>query len=157
MTLNPIDIKLVDSGLGYVDIEINEKGDIATTDGLDTTIAMSIFCERRADIDEVLKPSRRRGWWGNELATIPGFEQGSKLWLLDQARLTPNNVNEGRDFVAAGLEWMIEDGVVDDVTVTTNRDNAQLNIFVDIKQGSNITEFRYFDALAVSSLIFNEV
>ena len=157
MTLNPIDIKLIDSGLGYVDIEINEEGDISTTDGLDTTIVMSIFCERRADIDEVLKPSRRRGWWGNELAVIPGFEQGSKLWLLDQARLSIENVNAARDFVAAGLEWMIDDGVIDDVTVTTNRDNAELNIFVEIKQGSNVTEFRFFDALGASSLIFNEV
>ena len=155
--LNPIDLKLIDSGLGYVDLDIDENGQLVTTDGLDTTIAMCLFCERRADIDEVLKPAMRRGWWGNELSSIPGFEQGSKLWFLDQARLTPDNINAARDYVYDGLAWMIEDGVVDDVTVTTNGDNADLNIFVAIKQGSNITEFRYFDALAASSLIFNEV
>jgi phage gp46-like protein len=154
---NPIDLKLVDSGLGYIDLNLTGEGDLETTTGLDTTLMMSIFCERRATADEVLKPSRRRGWWGNELNDVPGFEQGSKFWLLEQARLSRENVAAGRDFVSQGIEWMDEDNVINGSEVTTTREGETLNLNIRVGQESGVSEFRFFDALGTSSLIFDEV
>lgn len=99
------------------DIRIDDTGDIETADFFDTAILYSLFGERRAAADEVVDAQLRRGWIGNDA----DFENGSKLWLLSQARLTRNNLNRIEDEAKKGLQWLVDDGfavAIDDVTVT---------------------------------------
>ncbi len=56
---------------GFYDIDIDSSGDIDKTDGFDTAILMSFFCERRADESEVTVAELRRGWVGNSFPYKP--------------------------------------------------------------------------------------
>lgn len=100
----------VDPRYGFYDIAIDDNGDIETADFFDTAILYSLFGERRATPDEVVDARYRRGWIGN-LSNADGFENGSKLWLLSQARLTANNLNRLRDEAKKALQWLVDDGL----------------------------------------------
>lgn len=150
---NPLDIRLTNTSdsvdlLGYFDITVSDTGDLDLENGFDTNIIMSLFCERRASIDEVLEPILRRGWWGNTLATSPGFEIGSKLWLLEQARLTENTVNLAQKYAEQALEWLVSDGFLDSVVVssspsfTSSAPNIELKI--DLIRKDSAVEYKYY-------------
>lgn len=123
------------------DISIDSNGDIKTADFFDTSLLYSIFGERRATPDEVVDPSRRRGWIGNS----DDFENGSKLWLLEQARLTRSNLNRVEDEIKKSLQWLVDDGfavsidepvaalvngvVVVEVVIRRSRDQVDRRLF----------------------------
>lgn len=129
---------------GYYDMQIGPDGDILTAEFWDTAILYSLFGERRADPDEMVQPERRRGWIGNSQFDPP-FENGSKLWLLDQARITRTTLNRLQDEAAKGLQWFVDDGlavsvdtpvatfqqgrVVLDVTIRRSRDQVIRRFF----------------------------
>ena len=87
------------------DFDIDEDGDIKTADFFDTAILYSLFGERRANPDEVVEPQRRRGWIGNI-----DYENGSKLWLFSQSRLTRDTLNRIEDEAKKSLQWLVNDG-----------------------------------------------
>ena len=114
---------------GIYDISLDENGDIKTADFFDTSIFYSIFGERRASANEVIEPQQRRGWIGNDA----DFENGSKIWLLSQARLTRDNLNRLEDEARKMLQWMIDDGhavSIDDVTTTVSNGRVRLDIII---------------------------
>ena len=96
----------VDSSSGFYDISIDEIGDIKTADFFDTAILYSLFGERRAAPDEIVDANNRRGWIGNS----DNFENGSKLWLFSQSRLTRSVINRIEDEAKKSLQWLVEDG-----------------------------------------------
>lgn len=96
----------VDTGSQLYDFSLDESGDIETADFFDTSILYSIFGERRASADEVVDPQRRRGWIGNDA----DFENGSKIWLLYQSRLTRDILNRLEDDIEKALQWLVDDG-----------------------------------------------
>lgn len=97
----------VDPETEFYDMQIGPDGDILAEDFFDTSILYSLFGERRASADEVVEPQRRRGWIGNEAG---GFENGSKIWLYEQARLTRSTLNGIEDEAAKALQWLVDDG-----------------------------------------------
>ena len=99
-------ILTIDPATGLHDFSLDADGDIETADFFDTSILYSIFGERRASADEVVDPRRRRGWIGND----EDFENGSKIWLLRQARLTRDVLNRLEDEVEKALQWLVNDG-----------------------------------------------
>lgn len=119
-----IDLKLINryeqvgtnpTAVGYYDISVDTTtGDLELEDGFDTSLIVSIFGERRAASYEVSTPRLRRGWWGNTTRT-DSHEDGSKLWLLDQARLTTGTVRLSGQYAYEGLKWLIEDGYLKDI------------------------------------------
>ena len=113
-----IDVKCVERSDGFYDIEFGEDGDFELDNTFETAINMSLWCERRASQSEVAKPLNRRGWIGNELNDNPGFEYGSKLWLLFQAKATQDNKNFAIDYTKSSLQWFIDDRWLQDVRVT---------------------------------------
>ncbi len=155
---NPIDIKLynitetvvglVDT-VGYFDIAVAANGDLELEDGFDTNLVMSLFCEKRAAPYEVLVPQLRRGWWGNETSDVPGFEIGSKLWLLDQARLTTKTINLAQQYGLTSLDWMKEDNILKGVTVETEvnivQDNPTLTLNITLLREDNTVEYKWFN------------
>lgn len=129
-----IDIAVFQDNAGLFDVRIGPDGDFVATEGFDTTIAISLFSRRRATAVEVPDTTRREGWWGNIVSLILEFENGSKLWLLQQERLTTETANKAKDFVNKGLAWLVEnDWAVD---IETDVEIANGILFV------NVTLFR---------------
>lgn len=109
------DAILTKKAAGYYDMDIGADGDIVTRASLDTAILYSLFGERRASADEMPLPQLRRGWIGNDSTS----ENGSKLWLFTQERLTRSTLNRIEDEAKKGLSWLVSDGLavaIDDVS-----------------------------------------
>lgn len=127
------------------DINIDADGDIETEDFFDTSILYSLFGERRANENEVLDASRRRGWIGNE---NKDFENGSKLWLFEQSRITATNLARIADEAKKSLQWLVDDGFavslqVAEVTVDTKLN--KLILVLDIRRSFDVVERKFFE------------
>lgn len=133
--MEPIDLKVrVRKNQSFYDINFQESGDFELVEGFDTSIQMSFFGEVRADPTEMIPPELRRGWWGNELSRVDGYEVGNKLWLLHQARNTQETLNLAVNYVRQGFQWYIDDGLAKRVEVSGERDleNDNINITITI-------------------------
>jgi len=140
-----IDIDVQSDALGGFDISIDPAtGDLLQTAGFDTSLKMSLFEERRANREEMVPSERRRGWWGNTLFDEADFEIGSKLWLLDQARLTQETLNKAIDYARTALQWMIDDNHVEEVEVSgeLRPETIILNIVL-LRNGSKVDSFSF--------------
>lgn len=109
---------------GDADLSLIDS-DLASDLGLETAVMLSLFCDRRADVDDVPPsgdPRDRRGWWADQFADVTGDRIGSRLWLLDRAKATNEAGLRAREYVLEALAWMVEDRVVAsieaDVTLT---------------------------------------
>ncbi|MFA5398507.1 MAG: phage GP46 family protein [Methanogenium sp.] len=116
------DIKLTyDDSLMECDLSITD-GDLTLEDGLETAILLSLFIDRRAeDDDELDNPNDKRGWWGDQVTSFPGDRIGSRLWLLERAKTDTETLRATEEYALEALEWMKEDGVVEDIEVEAYR------------------------------------
>jgi len=112
-----VDISLIKNDIGIYDIKV-ENGDLKSNDSFETAIQMSVFNEVRANVAEVPAAERRRGWWGNTSSRVEGYQVGSKLWQLEQARRTPATLAKAIDHANNGLQWLIDDGYATEKEVT---------------------------------------
>jgi phage gp46-like protein len=103
------------------------EGDLSGDPGLETAIIVSIFSDRRADDEDELPDLQnddRRGWWGDltlkETNTGPD-KIGSRLWLLERAKTTPETVTLAKFYIEEALQWLIDDGVAIKVEVEVER------------------------------------
>lgn len=113
------------------------NGDLTSTTGLDTAVLMSIYTDARASYSEVPEIQRRRGWWGNIVSNYPNYEIGSKIWLLQQSRLDQNTLNLAKTYSYNCLSWMIDDGYITNINVSTEKTNSEemlANITLSISQ-----------------------
>ena len=124
--IQPIDVKLIKRDDGIIDIDLDENGDLVTDTGAGTTIRLTVFGRRRATADEVVVPENRGGWIGNVLSEIPGFEAGSKYWLLRQARLNDETKNAAKSYLEEAFTWFVEDGLAKAVEVETEISGSTL-------------------------------
>lgn len=123
------------------DISIDVNGQIKTDDFFDTSLLYSILGERRAVEAEVSEPQQRRGWIGNE---GKDFENGSKLWLFEQARLTQSK-NSIKDEARKSLQWLIDDDhavSIDEVEVLVKNGATELDI--TIRRSRSLVVRRFF-------------
>ncbi|MFZ5539471.1 MAG: phage GP46 family protein [Pseudomonadota bacterium] len=92
---------------------------LATDEGLETAVIISLFTDRRADpSDEIPDGTQdRRGWFGDAYADVPGDRIGSRLWLLSRAKQTAETLQRARDYAREALAWLIEDGIARAVEV----------------------------------------
>ncbi len=114
------------SSAGQADLAMIDL-DLASDRGLTTAAILSLLTDRRANDDDLPPsgdPTDRRGWWGDQFATIKGDKYGSRLWLLDRSTRTNETALKAKEYVLEGVAWMIEDKVIAsaDVTVETTRD-----------------------------------
>lgn len=97
------------------------SGDMVKDDGLTTAVLMSLFTDRRADPDDPVDPASptgdRRGWPGDLLADA-GDRIGSRLWLLQRAKLTEETRSLVEFYATESLQWLVDDGVATSVTCT---------------------------------------
>jgi phage gp46-like protein len=130
----PSDIRLADNSL-----------DILRDAGLETSVLISLFSHARAGSDDKLpdKNGTRRGWWADALLEKP---MGSKLWLLERAKITDNTRALTEQYTKDALQWMVDDGVADSIEAESRRNGIyRIDTAVKIikKDNSNVF-FRYF-------------
>lgn len=126
----------IDDTKGYWDFEFDDSGQIETTESFDTSILRSLHGEVRALQDEVIEPQLRRGWIGND----DDFENGSKLWLYSQSRLTRSVLNSLGDEAKIALDWLVSDGYaasIDNVVVSVSGGRVLLS--ATIRYTNNIS------------------
>lgn len=131
-----------DEDSGLYDMSLDENGDFAHGDFFDTSLLYSLLGERRATESEVPISENRGGWIGNEGKS---FENGSKIWLFYQSRLSRTVMNGLADAAYNGLVWLIEDGLVLDIEVNTVLSNGLIRLRINIERFESQVETRYFD------------
>lgn len=101
-----------DTGVPRGDVALT-TGDLATDDGLETAVLISLFTDRRAlDSDELPAGSADlRGWWGDMAPPVEGDRIGSRLWLLSREKRTADVLNRAREYTREALAWMLDDEV----------------------------------------------
>jgi phage gp46-like protein len=115
----------------FYDIDFSSNGDFETVTGFETSLTMSLFTDKRVTASEQSDPVRRRGWIGDEITADEGFKNGSKLWLLDQARINFNTRNLAITYTNDALQWFIDDGYLKNVitSATISSSNVKINIY----------------------------
>lgn len=122
---------------GYYDIDIATNGDFELTDGLDTSIKMSILEERRDDsVDE---PSKRGGWWGNQVRTDL-YELGSLLWRYYQSRLDEDTEANVQDTLFNALQWLIDDSIATNIEIDLVLTNSGVSATIEIIRNQSVID-----------------
>ncbi len=103
------DISMVKDEFNNYD-KVIVDGLLKTTQSFESDLQLSLFLDRRADSSEVSDPQRRRGWFGNQFDPVPERQLGSKLWLLEQARVTKETLLKAKLYTKEAIEWFVEDG-----------------------------------------------
>lgn len=145
-TTNKRDIDFFyNSNDGYWDLALTDEGDLVGSNSIDTAVLMSLFTDKRADKSEIRKATQRRGWVGNLFNNNENYEIGSKIWIhSNQGRMQADNLNNIVDDAKDSLNWLLEDGIVDQMVIdydTINNNEIKLNLRFVI--GENIIELNY--------------
>jgi len=127
---------------GYYDFEWSENGDLPVDQALDTTILMAIYEEVRANSSEIAVDSLRRGWIGNE--STPGFEQGSKMWMFEQERITTSMLAELGTVINNGLKWLIDDNIAISTSATASLKNGEIVVDIIFERPSGEIEKKLY-------------
>ncbi len=117
-----IDLDLVwDNAAGAADLSV-EGNDLAQASSLQTAIYLSLFLDRRAEESDILPDGEtdRRGWWGDAHPNVDGDQIGSRLWLLSRSKQTQETLTRAEDYAREALQWLIDDAVSDEITVTAS-------------------------------------
>jgi len=120
--------------------------DLETDEGLETSVIISLFTDKRAEKDDILPDESnldRRGWWGDLISNFENDQIGSKLWLLNREKTETTVLVRAKKYVEEALQWMIDDGVAmkieTDVERQGNPGNDVLAIKVRIHRGIKST------------------
>lgn len=129
---NPfIDLKMTyNEELGCHDLVVSASGSLEADFSFDTVIANAIKTDGRADKSEVPDVALQRGTIVDLYTNKPN---GSKLWLLKQARTDTNSKNKAVDFVKNALKFLKEEGFVEDIYVDASLTSKGIALYVTIK------------------------
>jgi phage gp46-like protein len=121
--------------------------DLASDDGLDTAVLLSLFADRRAEPDDALPDAAapgaadfapdRRGWWADAFADAgPGADlAGSRLWLLGRSKLAADVPGLAQLYAEEGLAWLVADGVAASVAASAEaQPDGRLALQVTIRR-----------------------
>lgn len=126
------------------DIDL-EGGDLATDEGLQTAVILSLFTDRLALPEDRLPDgtSDRRGYWADAYSDRP---HGSRLWLLHREKAMDEVLRQAREYAEEALAWLVEDEVASQVVVEAwhmRRDT--LGLRVEIRRGERAMLERQYD------------
>lgn len=93
--------------------------DLATDEGLETAVILSLFTDRRSADGDVLPLGQtdRRGWWGDRYGGIDGDQIGSRLWLLGREKQLAKVLVRAKEYGREALQWLLDDLVADAIDV----------------------------------------
>jgi len=142
---NIVDFDLTANEFGLYDIALDSDGDISSVQSFDTAILMSLFEEKRADSSEVAITQNRRGYWGNEFyQDVADREQGSKIWLYEQARLNQDTINGIDDATNDCLLWLVEQQFIKSIDINVNSQRGVVVGNVSLVRFNSQTESKSF-------------
>lgn len=102
------------------------NGDLASDEGLETAVAISLFTDRRV-VDEQLPQGTtdKKGWWGDMFPEMDQDKIGSRLWLLAREKRTTEVLRKAEDYAKEALNWLIEDGVATSIIATASYNESK--------------------------------
>lgn len=117
-----------------------ENGGLRMDAGLTTAVLVSLFTDRRAEPDDPLDPlsptGDRRGWAG-DLLQPAGDRYGSRLWLLQRAKMTDDTALLAQQYALESLQWAVDQGIATSVDVQAERVGLEtLSLTVAMKRGT---------------------
>jgi phage gp46-like protein len=87
---------------------------------LRNAVLISLFTDARAPADQVPEGANNRGYWGD--MDLPQSESlGSCLWTLQREKITNNLLTRINNHATDALAWLIDEGELIAVNVTTER------------------------------------
>ena len=83
---------------------------LASDDGLETAVILSLFTDARARDDDTLPAGQtdRRGWWADAFPAVAGDRFGSRLWLLRRSKQLQESLIVAREYAEEALAWLVE-------------------------------------------------
>lgn len=121
--------------------------DLATDDGLETAVILSLFTDAPAGADDPLPEGEtdRRGWWADAYPPVAGDVIGSRLWLLSREKQLPAALNRAREYAATALAWLVTDGAAQRVDIDAEAVRAGvLGLAIAIhRPDNNVARFRF--------------
>lgn len=104
---------------------------------------VSLLTWRRAGPDDPLDDAERYGWWGDSYPSITNDRIGSRLYLLRRRSLTAQTERDAQTYAREALQWMLDDGRVTAVAITTERGINRLNmrIVLTFRDGATLELF----------------
>jgi phage gp46-like protein len=134
------DLRLYDIVTPFVvTFDLLQKADnlIDETEALATAVMVALGTNRRANDDDILPNGEadtdRRGWWADTNADViwNGWPIGSRLWLLERAKITDNMARQGSTlaridaYIREALQPFTQQGMCSRVDVTVTRTELQ--------------------------------
>lgn len=92
------------------------------SDDLARAVVNSLFSWRRAAESDETPGMSKEGWWADTFSN--GDEFGSRLWLLQRAKLTDEALLKAKEYVREALQWLIDDAVVGRIDVDVVRNGV---------------------------------
>lgn len=145
------DIKLfVNNGVSSLaEIRMDSVADIKRDPTLENSILISLFTDRRSEVDDVLPDNSndKRGYWGDTIEETTNDSTGSRLWLLGRNKMEDNLLSFAEEYTRESLDWMIEDGVAEEIDVLVEKyDDTTILINLTIKQAGEDNDifFKYY-------------
>lgn len=133
-----VDLLLVENSDQYYEIAFTSNGDFLTTEGIDTSLLVSFFTDKRANSNEVSNPYYQRGWWGTLYKDSNEPELGSKIWLLDQSVNTQETLNKGIAYITDAYNWLVQDNYADKIEVSGTSNFQDIYLTVKIIKDNNV-------------------
>ncbi|EGF92414.1 phage protein GP46 family protein [Asticcacaulis biprosthecium C19] len=116
--------------------------DLATDDGLETAVIMSLGTDAPAGSDDKIPDGSDdgRGWWGDAFHDAAGDVDGSQYWLLSREKLTSEALLKARNYAEKALAWLVTDLVASKVTVTVELwgDEGAIAVIQILKPDGNL-------------------
>ena len=141
---NLIDIKIqYDNQKGYFDLCLTDSGDLEKDRTFDSTLSYSLLTDGRADITEVGLVEKQRG---TIVDLFTSKRNGSKLWLLEQARLDLSSKNRAIDYAKNSLQFLIDEGFCKDIKVTSKLTHQGISLFITIERINGVFDQYRYDA-----------
>jgi phage gp46-like protein len=123
--------------------------DLVIGDDLETAVVVSLFtwARRAADDPDPTPGSDPMGWWADETLEDANDFLGSKWWLAEGSKITPDLFMQVGQWGQQALAWMLEDKVADRVEILPERSTIQadrVDVLVRIIQPAGAAvEYRY--------------
>ncbi len=112
-----------------------EAGDLKLDFGLRTTVLCSLYSDGRvqeADEDPYGAQENPRGWWADR----PDMRLGSKLWLLERAKLVDGLLTDVEAWAKEALDWLVDDGIARSITIDAARNgDERLDLTISVERG----------------------
>lgn len=126
------DVDLVQGDFNF----LTNVQDLETSTGLQTSVIISLFTDRRAKDDDVLPDSGntdRRGWWGDLTSEFEDDQIGSRLWLLERSKTTEDIPIRAKKYAEEALQWLIDDKIAVKVEAEAERQGSPGNDILALK------------------------